>query len=169
MASKYEDSNRDLILGILSVLFGGAVFIQSGDLPDAFYDPLGPAFMPRALAGAIMFCGLVIVMHGVRKRLAEAKSETRKADAEVSLFPRHPLLAFSAMCGMFLFILALDTGISGFRTLSILFVLALGGALLRVEKRGFPKSMIVILAGLALVLSFGLYYLFTQVFIVNLY
>jgi hypothetical protein len=129
--------------------------------------------MPRALALFSIACSCVILFHGIRKRVAAAKEadrEEKKAENEPAFpFTPHPLTAGSAMVLVFFYILALDLGISGFRTITMIFVLVLGGVLIKAEKGGAALKKGIILFLLALSLSFGLFYLFTRVFIVDLY
>ena len=160
----------DIVLGSVFIIFGAGVYAATLGLPGATYDPLGPAFMPRALGICSIICSSVILYHGIRKRAAAAAQRGRERDtAEPFPFTRHPLTALSAMGMVFVYILALDLGLSGFKTLTVVFTLALGGMLIKAEKGGFPVKRGIILFILALALSFGLFYLFTQVFIVDLY
>ncbi len=170
MTTLEKNSWTDIVLGSLFILFGAAVLIATSGLPGSTYDPLGPAFMPRALGLCSMICSAVILYHGLRKRAAAKKEtappETREA---APAFDRHPRTAFAAMVLVFLYIFALYAGLSGFRTLTVVFVLALGGMLMKAENRGSLAKKTAILVVLAVFLSFGLFHLFTQVFIVDLY
>ncbi|MDR1625871.1 MAG: tripartite tricarboxylate transporter TctB family protein [Spirochaetia bacterium] len=161
---------KDIILGSSFIIFGIVVCVLTQYLPEAVYDPLGPAFIPRLLGLACIATSCVILFHGIRKKMAAsgARGKSRQEKAPV-LFVRHPKSALFAMILFFLYILALDTGISGFRTLTTLFVLLLGGMLIKISRQGKAIQTSLILIALSFTLSFGLYYLFTQVFIVDLY
>lgn len=171
MTAKERDSWIDIVLGALFIVFGILVYAATLDLPGSTYDPLGPAFMPRALGILSAVTAAVILYHGIRKRRApggavEASGEQPKSSLP---FTRHPLTALAGMALVFVYILTLDIGLSGFRTLTVIFVLFLGGMLIKAEKSGKILKKGVFLFLLALALSFGLFYLFTQVFIVDLY
>jgi hypothetical protein len=112
----------------------------------------------------------MILFQGIRKRIAAAKEhKIEETPVEPVPFKRHPLTAVSAMALVFFYILALDLGLSGFRTLTVVFILVLGGLLLKAESWGSRAKKGVFLVVLAVILSFGLFYLFTRVFIVDLY
>lgn len=175
MTVQEKNSWTDIVLGTIFTTFGAAVYGMTLGLPGPVYDPLGPAFMPRALALSIIVCSAVILYHGIRKRFPppgkrKGGGENQPAAAEATpLFTRHPLTAGVSMGLVFLYILALDLGLSGFRTLTIVFVLVLGGIFINAEKAGGAVRKGIVLFLLALFLSFGMFYLFTQVFIVDLY
>jgi len=165
------DAVKNIILGSVFIVFGIAVFLLTEERAGTIYDPLGPAFIPRALALLCAIVSVPILFQGIRKKMACAGPEkTTEAEKNPASYTRHPKAALLAMLLFFLYILALDMGISGFRTLTIVFVLILGGMLIKVsgEKKAMLKR-IIILVIISLVLSFGLYYLFTRVFIINLY
>ena len=170
MTAKETEAVKEIILGSVFIVFGIVVFLLTEERAGTIYDPLGPAYVPRALA---LLCAIVscpILFQGIKKKIACARLEkTTEAEKEPVPYTQHPKTAFLAMVLFFLYILALDTGISGFRTLTILFVLILGGILIKVSGEKAILKRIIILVIIALVLSFGLYYLFTQVFIINLY
>ncbi len=180
MIEREKDGWRDVLLAAGCLLFALIMYAQTLDLPGPTYDPLGPAFLPRLLCIVIFAVSLVILFHGVRKFRAArqvpsataASAAAASAEGEVTELPafrRHPKIAAAAVAATFLYILALDIGLSGFRTLTVLFILALGTLLLRTEMKRFSLKHSLILAAIALAMGFGLYYLFTRVFIVNLY
>ncbi|MBP7494179.1 MAG: tripartite tricarboxylate transporter TctB family protein [Spirochaetales bacterium] len=164
----------DVVLGVFFMIFGLIVYTATLDLPGSTYDPLGPAFMPRLLGILIAITAGVILYHGIyhhiktKAAIVRISSESQKEGVSLP-FKKHPLTALSAMILVFVYILAMDLGLSGFRTLTLIFVLLLGGMLIKAEKDGNVIKKSVFLFFLALLLSFGLFYLFTQVFIVDLY
>ena len=172
-----KEKNRwiDVILGVLFMIFGFAVYTATLDLPGSIYDPLGPAFMPRVLGILIALTSGVILYHGIyhcikgKVSLAKDRKGFGKEDVSLSSFKKHPFIALVGMILVCVYILALDLGLSGFRTLTLIFVLLFGSTLIKAEKAGKVVKKSIFLFLLALVLSFGLFYLFTQVFIVNLY
>ena len=170
MTAQEKNSWTDIILGSVFILFGAGIYAATLDLPGSTYDPLGPAFMPRALGICCVLCSVVIMYHGILKRSAAMKTRERaEKPPQTALFTRHPLTALAAMAFVFFYILALDLGVSGFRTLTVVFVLGLGGLLIKAERKGSAVKKGIVLSLLAVFLSMGLFYLFTQVFIVDLY
>ena len=170
MTTKEKEAWKEIALGIIFIVFGIAVYIVSQDIPGVKYDLLGPAFMPRFLGivCALISCG--IFFNGVRKKLRAAKEKEPEGEQKKPLpYKTHSKAAFFSICLFFLYILALDLGISGFRTLTTIFVLVLGGVLINISNTKGKIKYFIILVFLALTLSFGLYYLFTRVFVVNLY
>jgi len=170
MAEKEADALRDIILGSVFIILGIVVLLLSQNIPKAIYDPLGPAFLPRGLAYLCIIFSGVILFYGIRKKIACAKQgkKIEEEKAPVS-YTRHPKVALFAMALFFLYVLALHVGISGFRTLTILFILILGGVLFKFSGRKGIIKPAIILVVLSLILSLGLHFLFTQVFITDLY
>jgi hypothetical protein len=167
---KEKNWGTDIVLGTIFIVFGIAVYLATLNLTASTYDPLGPAFMPRTLGILITLTAIVILYHGIRKKIAiTGVEESSGKPDEILPFTKHPLIALTGMVLTFAYILALDLGLSGFRTLTMLYVLLLGGILIKAEKGGKLLKKFVVLVIIALVMSFGLFYLFTQVFTVNLY
>ncbi len=64
---------REIIVGLVVILFSAWYYWQAGYLPQAAADPLGPAALPRFLAVSMILFGLahIIVSYFRRNRLAE--------------------------------------------------------------------------------------------------
>jgi hypothetical protein len=172
MTVQEKKSWQEIITGIIFIAFGIVVFKVTQNLPSAMYDPLGPAFMPRLLGFLCALIACVILFHGIRIRIVLMRNPPVKetpGDVASPAHTRHPVIAFFSIILFSLYILALDAGISGFRTLTIIFVLVFGGVLIKTSHNKGVVKQFSVLVVLALVLSFGLFYLFTQVFIVDLY
>ena len=173
MTAHEKEAWRDIILGIVFLLFGLVVYIASFGIPSARYDLLGAAFMPRYLGVLCVITSCGILFFGIRKKLRiTQEQEIKNENAEVknpTVHKKHPFVAFFSMVLFTLFILALDWGISGFRTLTIIFMLVLGGLLIKTSHMNKNLKHGIILVLLAVIMGFGLHYVFTQIFVVDLY
>lgn len=174
MTVKEKEAYRDIVLGVIFVIFGIAVYIASSDITTVRFDPLGPAFMPRFLGILSALVSGGILISGIRKKIRITKEQETKQEGvgeeqKQLSYKKHPIVAFFSLCFFALFILAFDLGLSGFRTLSIIFMLILGGLLIKTSNTNKYIKHSIILVFLTLALSFGLHYVFTQVFVVNLH
>ncbi len=64
---------REIIIGLVVILFSAWYYWQAGYLPQEGADPLGPAALPRFLAVGMILFGLahIVVSYFRRNRLAE--------------------------------------------------------------------------------------------------
>jgi len=146
----------DVALGLLVLLLCGAILAASVGLPGSPYEPLGPASFPQGVAAVMAILALVVLGQGVRRLRAGG----RRAPA----VPGGGAWLAAGSYGLsVLFILAMSQGLVGYRAGSVLYVVAMGVLLTRVNPRAVP---IVLL--LALILGLGTHYVFTRVFVVDL-
>jgi len=135
---------NETLSGILAFIFGVAVFGYARTFPAASGQPIGPAFFPQVLGGALAVCGIVLAWSG-RK---EPAAPWVKWDGWVRQ-PRR-LVNFGAVVGALVFY-AVGVDTIGFHVASLII---LGGLFLAFEVRarwGAP---------LALAITCGLHFAF---------
>ena len=148
----------DFWVSLFLVALSVAMFWESLSLPPAFYDPLGPAAVPRALA---LFIGILSVIVLVRATRRTSGSAGEAADP-----PTHRPRATLALIlyGLTLcYVLILALGVLRFGIATFLFLLIFMGIM-----TGFDRRRIPVILAIALVTGFGCQYLFTQVLIIDL-
>ncbi|MBD3306853.1 hypothetical protein GF339_10525 [candidate division KSB3 bacterium] len=171
MDSKLSSYKADMILAVVLLAGSLYVFWESLSLPDSPYEPMGPAFVPQALCILIGFLAIVVFVQGIRKWQGAMEQSPAAAETEPSETDdvvKHPWLAILAVLLMFAYIGSMHLKLLGFRTATIIFILLLGVSLVSYEKEKVVVLHLIILLILAGIMGLGGYYLFTQVFYVNL-
>ncbi len=161
MNSKPNNPGRraDLALVLLVWGFSAAILWAAWHLPPPQFDPLGPARMPMALAIVLILLGVGILVENPRRRAAPAPIVA----TDESPAPLRPEIALAAIVVTVAYVGLMTFGLLGFRASTLLFVLGLGGILSRFRLR----SMIPV-AILAVAISFGFSWLFSEVLYVDL-
>lgn len=144
-------------LALSFVLFGicGGVLNAAFKMAPSRYEPLGPAFFPKAIAGIIAILAAIILIKTLVAQRNQAAVETT-APAEFDHTPFMSLMVFAATCA---FVALIGTGWVHFGVLSFVFVAGVAlflSSAVRVNR--------VLLIAVALVISASTYLLFTQLF-----
>lgn len=140
------------------VLVGVAVLLASLSLPPPRFDPLGSAFVPRAIAASVVVLALC-VLAGAFLRLRRAAPAT----AEAPIHRRRPDLALFTFGAAVAYVAALSSRLVDYGLATAIFILVVALSLTGLSRRA------VVVAGLiALVLGFGGDALFTRVFYIDL-
>lgn len=140
-----------IVIGLVSAFF----FVESGSLPASRWEPLGAGSFPRIICGAmIVLCAVAAVVTG---------RNLRKAGVSANLGAALPGWAYNGRLAILLFILfagylAIIRPL-GFAVATFVFLLA---AYLLLAPRTARAAVIGVL--LAAVFSFGLNWLFAEVF-----
>lgn len=149
----------DLILAIGSIALGATILWLSADLPDAPYEPAGPALIPQI--AAIVFLGLAVALLVKSLRaLVRGGMIPPRWDGQARL---RGARALAGMALTVAYIAAMSSGLAGFVGASLVFLLAFGMLLLGTR----PRALLFVLV-MAAALAFGNDYLFTRVFVVDL-
>ncbi len=147
------------------LLLASAVFFFSAlGLPAGTFDPLGPGAAPEMVAGLLCLLCLTILIRGYVRTL---RGHDAQGEEAIDVIKRTGKPEPVMLAGFFLLLLAylvafeLDAGHFIVLTIPFLFfsILLLGGLSLRVGLFALAISCI---------LSFGLFYLFTRFFVINL-
>lgn len=144
-------------LALSFVLFGicGSVLNAAFKMAPSRYEPLGPAFFPKAIAGIIAILAGIILIKSLLAHGNQAAVETAPA-AEFNHTPFMSLIVFAATCA---FVALIGTGWVHFGILSFVFVAAVAlflSTAVRVNR--------ILLIAIALVITSSTYLLFTQLF-----
>lgn len=131
---------------------------ESLGLPPGSFEPLGSAPVPQATAGIIIFLSLIVIVNALRA--PPAKAETPAGEEEPADDPVSALLLAAATL---LYVLLLHLRVIDFGTLTALYLFGLIAALERFRPRALIGAAI-----LGLLVGYGVQYLFTQVFVVDL-
>lgn len=142
--------------GILAALFV-ALFVHAGALPSSAWEPLGSGSFPRLVLAVLILINLAIMIHEWRRY----RTEKAAAPGLVKRWLWRHRLAFGVLALFALYIAGVPA--LGFRLASLLF-LALAQLMLGVRR---PRSL-AIAAVIAVTFSFGIDWLFRDVFIISL-
>lgn len=168
MDSKQSSSKADIILAIFLLAGCGFVYWECLSLPESPYEPLGPAFVPETLSLLIGFAALWILFEGLQKWRVQHSGTSNAEFTGMRDFVRHPFLAIAGVLLTFVYIGSMYLGLLGFRSATILFIMALGSLLCKYERKTIRIAHLCVLLFIACTMGLGGYYLFTQVFVVNL-
>lgn len=145
-----------LLNGALVALFG-ALFVRAGALPSSMWEPLGAGSFPRLILAVLMLINLGIMVQEWR----HYRGAARATPGLVKRWLWRHRLAFGVLALFALYILGVPW--LGFRLASLSFLI-LAQLALGVRR---PRSL-AIAAVIAVTFSFGLDWLFRDVFIISL-
>lgn len=148
----------DSILAIVLTGFSVMVIVEANRLPPPFFDPLGSAAVPRTVASGLILLAVCLVLRCLTRPLrgrpvSDAAEETGGS----------PGSAFGAAALPIAYVGLMQAGILGFAPASALFVMLLGGMLAR-----WRRFALVVLLPIALIAGFGLEWLLTEFFYIDL-
>lgn len=139
-------------LGLLAGA-GGLILFGAVGLPGPEYDPLGPAGMPRYIAYALLLLSII--------RIAQIVLETRRDGGDAAEpVERPPQITKMAYAGAIIlaYLLIISVGGLPFSIVTLVFLVLAGFTM-----TDFDKSKLPIVIGIAVVVSFGLTYIFRNV------
>lgn len=167
MSSKKFDCLLNIGVGLFLLIGSVFVFARTLKLPSSPYEPLGAAFLPKTLSALIGLLSLgILVQYFLRLKAVAAEAETEEED-EISYTP-HPWLGAVGLIITVVYIAVMSFGLIGFRPATFIFVLLLGNIVFHYEKKLGKVSHHLILTAISLILSFGLFYVFTNIIYTNL-
>ncbi len=164
------DGRVDLALAVVVWVVAAAVYLAAAQLPPPLFDPVGSAAIPKLVAVVLAFLATLIVVQrvmrgrrGRRETPALASAPAGDADPVATDAPLRPGIA--AICVVILagYTAVMTFRILGFREATVPFVILLGGVLSR-----FRRSTLLILVPIALALSIGFSWLFSEVLYIDL-
>ncbi len=174
MASKRHNPATDVIAAASLILVAAVFFAATLDLRDSPYEPLGPASLPRALCILIFVCSVILMGRGILGvfrqggfRISKPGPETVPS-GDIADFKLRPQLAVTMMVFLIIYIGLLHWRMLGYRSGCFLFMMASGLVTLWYEKRAYKPFHLAVLLVLTLLMSFGGYYVFTKILIVDL-
>lgn len=139
------DKKKNILTSVLFLAFGAFVFFESLGIKHVMKNDVGSAFFPKVISVAMMAVALIRLVMALREKEGEAKASDSdmKGGWETILLMCAYVLAFQAV---------------GFIIATIVFLFLEMLVLTPKEKRSIP-----LLAGLSLVVPFGIYTLFVYV------
>ncbi|MDK2897058.1 MAG: Tripartite tricarboxylate transporter TctB family [Candidatus Atribacteria bacterium] len=167
MSNKKSDCLLNIGVGLLLFIGSLFVFLRTLELPPSPYEPLGPAFLPKTLSTLIGLLSLgIIVQYSLKLRAITNENGTeRKKGLSYKL---HPLLAVVGLIITAIYIAVMSFGLIGFRPATFMFVLLLGNIIFHYERKLNKVYHHFMLIAISLILSFGLFYVFTNLIHTNL-
>ena len=155
----------EVTLAVLLVLMAAIVWIDVSRLPPAFFDPVGSAVFPRAVAAVIAVLSLVVLVQTIAGRRGSqdaALTPEDRSDGDDAP-PRRTAMGAGMYGMLILYAAAMQIGLLGFATATSIFIFVAGSMLGRFRRREMLVS-----AAVAVILGFGGNYLFTRVFYIDL-
>ena len=135
-------------------------FVQAWALPPGTFEPLGSGPVPQVTAAIVMICCLIVVVRAVLHLRA---GEGIGAAARTEFVGRSPKGPIVTLVATILYIAALDAKLASFGLVSFVFLTALIWTLENFRTGALPWVL-----GVAATFAFGVEYLFTNVFVVDL-
>lgn len=165
-----EKSMQTKILAAALIAFSAVIFWGTLDLAPSPFEPLGASAFPRFIAILVALLSVVLLfMPSERTATApeiEAATPSEFAgpedDDEGSTRPT-PVMALATVACTIVYALALQARLVSFGISTTVFLVVLMTILTRFNPRAIPVTLVT-----AAVFGFGLEYLFTSVFVVNL-
>ncbi len=146
------DPRVEIGVALMLILIASLALFGAKDIPPGRFEPLGSGPVPRAVAGLILVLSLWIIVRSlIDRRPIAAALASRYLDAGV-------VAVFTMV-----FVIAMQQRLATFAILTLLYLTATIGFLIRFERRQLPWVLAV-----AAVTGFGFQYVFTRVFVVDL-
>ncbi|MGE4284728.1 MAG: tripartite tricarboxylate transporter TctB family protein [Clostridia bacterium] len=143
----------DILSGAFMLLIAAAMFISSFSIKVLTVSKIGAAFVPQLIAGVLAILSILVIINGYRSlQLAKANSEEMEKDEPIRT---------EAVVGTIIVLLAYVVLLEkiGFIITTALYLFAQFFILADKSQRKIP-----LFAGLAIIISVGVYYLFVNVF-----
>lgn len=153
----HDPSIQDYVISLCTIALAGLVLWGARDIPPPFFDPLGSAAVPKACAYLLIALALGISL----RRFFENKPFHEEDDEEG--YKHEPLLAVGMVALSVAYTFAMSSGWMGFKWGTVIYIFATGSIL----AKGNYKVMGISLA-LGLIFGFGGYWLFTNLFYIDL-
>jgi putative tricarboxylic transport membrane protein len=151
-------------VGVVSILVALGTIYGTLELPPGSFEPLGSASIPQFVAGAIIVFSLWLIARAVlRARKAQDDSDDASTTEAADSFRHRNDLAIALVVLAVVYVLVMAMDWVRFSVATLVFLLASIGMLSGFARRSLP--LLIVLSG---VLGFGLEYLFTKVFVIDL-
>lgn len=156
MASRAK--RGEIALAVALIVLSGIIWYGAAKLPPPYFDPIGSAAFPKAMAIVITGLSLIMVTQSFRV------SDERPVAEGAGEFPRPRYLLAVAMYGlMIIYAAIMQEKLLGFAPSTMLFVITAGAILGR-----FRLRQLLVSIAISIVLGYGGEYVFTRVFFIDL-
>lgn len=135
-------------------------FIQAWSLPPGTFEPLGSGPVPLTTAAIVIICCLVIIVGRARTLIRDGGLERQFRKEFKGRSPYGPLVTLGLTV---VYVTALDLNVASFGVITCVFLAILIAALENFQPKVFIPALIV-----AAIVSFGVEYMFTNVFVIDL-
>ncbi len=135
-------------------------FINAWSLPPGTFEPLGSGPVPLATAAIVIICCLVIMIGQARALIRNGQVERQFRMEFMTRSPYGPLITLGLTV---VYVAALDLNVASFGVITCVFLTILIAALENFKLKSLLPAFLV-----AVVVSFGVEYMFTNVFVVDL-
>jgi len=174
-SEKKSTYQMDIIFSVILFIVCLFIFKESTLLPKSTYEIVGPSFLPKVLSILLCICAVIVFIEGLKKRSAQLRidraTESKKSSS-LKLkddFVKRPKLAFLVVLITVAYINIMNLRIIRYYILTPLFILILGFLMFRREKKGEWANFLIYLFISAFTLGIGAYYIFTKIFIIDLF
>lgn len=150
---------RDRILGCVLIALCGLVYWGTMDLPPPTYEPIGPAALPRLLAIVVAVLSLPLVI----KPASYPQSVSRETEQGGEVIRPTPWMAVALMALSVVFAMVMQSRMVPFSILATAYLVVVMGVMTRFRRSAWLVTLIV-----SPVIGFGLEYIFTHIFIIDL-
>ena len=156
-------ASRIFALSIFAI--ASVVLINTLDMADSNTDPLGPAALPKLIAALICLLSIPLILAPQRAKLVGGESNQNKAQ------DGHPTIAAMTMILVVLYVGIMSLNFASFAAATVGFLIASMTLLVRYDPATVGSTQLrrwMVTIVLALLMSFGLQFIFTKVLVVNL-
>jgi putative tricarboxylic transport membrane protein len=151
-----KSPKQDVKLSLIILFFAGAIWWEAAKLPPPFFDPLGSAALPKAIASILLFLMLIML---VRAALAWPWQD----ENEATEFRPRPDLAIGIVALSVAYVGGMHLRLVSFEYGTILFLISSAALLGRMNRR-----TLLLGTAAALIMGFGATWLFTRFFFIDL-
>lgn len=147
-----------MIFSICLLCFCVILFVNTLQLKPSLYEPLGPAFFPQVILGFTICCVLILLYQTINHKKDSSDQKTTTSD-----FVSRPWLAVGSFFITAVYVFVMQMELISYPWATFVYLITLTGIMSRIQVRSILTMTII-----ALVFSGGCFYLFTQVFAVDL-
>lgn len=148
----------DIGMGSAAVVIAAAFLQDSRKLPPGVFEPIGPAPIPRAVAWLVIALAVMMMLPALW-RLVRGGAP---APDPLPYAPR-PLAAALVLAATAIYVAAMALGLAGYTPATIAFLGVTIWFLAEFRRAALPVALAI-----AVILGFGLRYLFTRVLVTDL-
>jgi putative tricarboxylic transport membrane protein len=157
------------ILGVTLIAFSALIFWGTLELAPSPFDPLGASAFPRVISVMVALLSILLLLLPSEQEAGAAKADSTSGvsadgtESDEDNTRPTPVMALATVACTIVYAIALQMRMVSFSVSTAIFLVVLMSILTRFSPKAIPATLI-----LSVVFGFGLEYLFTSVFVVNL-
>jgi len=144
-------------MGLVAIVIAAAFLWDGWSLPPGAFEPIGAGPVPRAVAWMVIALALAMMGEAGWRRTQGAPQA-----AALAYQPR-PVVALIVMAGTIIYVATMALGWIGFAPATVVYLTAMIWLLADFRRNVLPVALVI-----ALIMGYGLRYLFTRVLITDL-